>query len=178
MVKHLCASSAISMMVTMSGCVSWPDEPVGITPIGQNDDPSSIAERQIDSVEKEVPFTNVNVVSDYPFMAIEREETRAGAWLRDKKKRVTFTPIEPLNGLEVLKALRAEGINVTSSMPLKSYTYSGLGVFDVTQEAALRMILGSMGLDYEADDEYKLCNSQTHAPEDLVYQSGQPDIEI
>ncbi len=81
--------------------------------------------------------------------AIER------AWLRQKK--VDFIPNKknpaPIPASEILKMFRENGINITTALPIDSYTYSGNGVKGVDGETALQMILGQMGLDYDTDEK-------------------------
>lgn len=79
------------------------------------------------------------------------------AWLRNRK--VDFTPNRknpaPIPAMEILKMFREHGINITSALPLDSYTYNGNGVKAADGESALQMILGQMGLDFDVDDKAK-----------------------
>lgn len=79
------------------------------------------------------------------------------AWLRSKK--VDFIPNKkdprPIAATEVLKMFRENGINITSSLPLDNYNYTGNGLKGADGESALQLILGQMGLDFDIDNRGK-----------------------
>lgn len=77
-----------------------------------------------------------------------------GYWL--KGKRITIIQGEPIPATEVLKLLHGEGINIATTVPLDNYLYSGFGIENVRANVALRMILGSMGLDFDTDDIHRI----------------------
>ncbi|VFM99402.1 MAG: type II and III secretion system protein [Candidatus Kentron sp. G] len=89
-----------------------------------------------------------------PRPVVEKRLPEEGAWLR--KKRVTIVQSEPIPAPEALKMLYAEGINIATTVPLENYLYAGFGIDNVRADIALRMILGSMGLDYDTDDENRV----------------------
>lgn len=71
-------------------------------------------------------------------------------------KTVTLKVGEPISANEVIKSLRAQNINITTNLPVQGLSYSGYGVTDMPLEQALKLIFGSMGLDYinHEKDEY------------------------
>lgn len=92
------------------------------------------------------------VVEDRPYVPIAPAKVKSPArWLR-KIKVGDLRVNEPINGESVMRLLRAEGITLTSMLPMASFSYAGLGVVNVDGETALRVILGGMGLDYRIDD--------------------------
>lgn len=104
----------------------------------------------IANAEPTTPGLDIKLLPADKQLQIERN------WLR--MKRITYTPrckngaCTPTPIGELLKEFRQSGINIMSSLPLDGYTYSGNGVKDVDAETALDLILGSMGLDFDADE--------------------------
>lgn len=92
-----------------------------------------------------------DVPLDFQKLPDAQQEAKERAWLRSKP--ITFLPLKPVNAFEIMKIFRDKGINVTSSLPLDTYTYSGLGVRNVNAETALNVLLSAMGLDYELDND-------------------------
>jgi len=76
------------------------------------------------------------------------------AWLTNKRVRINLNQPVPLS--QIVKMLYAQGININSTLPIDGYTYGGLGVNETNAEAALKIILSSVGLDYELDNVNKL----------------------
>jgi len=74
-------------------------------------------------------------------------------WLVSKKLSVDLDSPVPLSA--VLRMIGDQGVNITSDLPLDSYTWSGR-VTGADSETALRMILGGVGLDYDVDDVRRL----------------------
>jgi hypothetical protein len=52
-------------------------------------------------------------------------------------------------------ALAAKGVNVVSDLPLDGYTYTG-SITSTDAESALRIVLGSAGLDYVVDEQRQI----------------------
>lgn len=78
----------------------------------------------------------------------------AGAWLRRINMRIELSDPVPLSA--VIRMFAADGVNIVTNVPqLDSYSYSGV-ISDTDAETALRIVLGSVGLDYEVDDARKL----------------------
>lgn len=75
------------------------------------------------------------------------------AWLVSKKLSVDLDSPVPLSA--VLRMIGDQGVNITSDLPLDSYTWSGK-ITGADSETALRMILGGAGLDYDVDDVRRL----------------------
>lgn len=77
----------------------------------------------------------------------------ANAWL--KKIKVSLKVDNPTPLSAVVEKLASQGLNIVSDLPLSSYTYTGQ-INRTDADAALKSILGSVGLDYQSDDERKL----------------------
>lgn len=125
------------------------------TRIGGFSDNSSRHKSELDEWTKrmEAPRDDRVRITSMP-TAGERIKLEKHRWLKDK--RVTLSL--PRDGGAVSASglsqmLKAKGINIMSSLPLDSYTYSGYGVANVDGETALRMLFGPMGLDYDINDE-------------------------
>lgn len=91
----------------------------------------------------------IPVVSSQP--SIKESQT---SWLQSR--RVMLNIDKPIPMSEVVKMLWSQGINITSTLPLDSYTYGGLGVNNTDAETALKLIMSSVGLDFELDNARKI----------------------
>lgn len=91
-------------------------------------------------------------VSFAPYIDPKPVVKTKGAWL--DKIRITFPePANPIPIHEVIRSLRDQGLNVSSDLPLGNYLYTGYGVTAMPARAALDLILGSLGLDYQVNDK-------------------------
>jgi hypothetical protein len=86
--------------------------------------------------------------------AMNIDSTSPTAWLSNRRVRLDLNKPLPLN--EVIKMFWSQGINISTTLPVDSYTYGGLGVNNTDAETALKMVLSSVGLDYELDNIRKL----------------------
>lgn len=82
----------------------------------------------------------------------------AGDWLRQQTINVDFAKPTPLTA--VVASLAAQGINISSSFPLETYTFAGR-LTRADGETALRAIMAAVGLDYSLDDARKLVTIKT-----------------
>jgi hypothetical protein len=119
------------------------------------------AAKGLDGVKEELKQQQQNEIIkagqaplEFKKLSDDAQEAKAHAWLR--AKRITYTPKNAVNAIEILKVLRAYGINIATSLPLDNYLYSGLGVTNVDGETALKTLLLPLGLDYELDDDSKV----------------------
>jgi type II secretory pathway component GspD/PulD (secretin) len=76
-----------------------------------------------------------------------------GAWLRTI--RFGLNAPRPVSLSAAVTQMGSKGINVSSDLPLDRYTFTGV-INETDAEAALRQLLGSIGLDYYIDDQRKL----------------------
>jgi hypothetical protein len=89
--------------------------------------------------------------SDEAFIPVSKSQftRQKSSWLM--AKRMEFTAPTPQRISNFVAALAEKGINVIYDMPLDSYTYTGT-LSNTDAENAMRIVLGSAGLDYEVDD--------------------------
>lgn len=96
----------------------------------------------------------VRVVSDV-FIPTEDAAASAtgasGAWLKEIKGLGLGSSDRGLPISQIVPMLSARGVNVSSDLPLHSYVYSGV-VNPTDAEAFLKQVLGTVGLDFVADD--------------------------
>lgn len=76
-----------------------------------------------------------------------------GEWLRRHMVSLDIKNPTPLSA--VIAKFSEQGINITTDLPISSYTYAGK-VNRTNAETALRAVLGSIGLDYQIDDKRQL----------------------
>jgi type II secretory pathway component GspD/PulD (secretin) len=103
---------------------------------------AKISRVTIDDQTVKLPVANVKPVN-----------TVEASWLKG-----TFIDIDGRKGLslrQVMEKFAANGVNFTSELPLDQYTFTGY-IHHLDREAALRMVLGNIGLDYQADEARRL----------------------
>ena len=76
-----------------------------------------------------------------------------GTWL--KSKTVSLNASNPMSLTQVIAKFAANGINISSDLPLDNITYVG-SINSTDADSALKQVLGSSGLDYEVDDARKM----------------------
>lgn len=105
-----------------------------------------------------------------PVAKIPKAQTDGTAWLR--AKRLNLDLKEPVPLATILQMLADRGVNMVVSVPqLESYSFAGT----VTQgdaETVLRVVLGSVGLDYETDDVRHIVTVRPMASKTWVINLG------
>lgn len=81
------------------------------------------------------------------------KSARTGEWLKRQQVQLEIRNPTPISA--VVSKFADQGINITSELPLDSYTYTGK-VNPTDGETALKAVLGSVGLDYQVDDARRL----------------------
>lgn len=147
--------TSMFIAISLSGCASTIEQ--------DNDAKVAKHDKTIhDLITTAAPRTTAKIHADNAPLDIApldplKQQAMERAWLRAKK--VDFIPNRknpaPIAANEILKMFRENGINITSALPLDSYTYNGNGVKSADGETALQLILGQMGLDYETDEKGK-----------------------
>lgn len=105
-----------------------------------------------------------------PVAKIPKAQIDGTAWLR--AKRLNLDLKEPVPLATILQMLADRGVNMVVSVPqLESYSFAGT----VTQgdaETVLRVVLGSVGLDYETDDVRHIVTVRPMASKTWVINLG------
>ncbi|MQA40770.1 hypothetical protein [Rugamonas aquatica] len=127
----------------------------GCAPLQLNQQRSEQLTQESRVAMQKSPATDINPVavldsSILPVLTVKDESS--SWWLSNKRVKLLNDKRRTLNLTEVVRMFFEQGINISSSIPLDSYTYAGLGVQDMDAEMALSSILGAVGLDYELDD--------------------------
>lgn len=138
--------TVLAVALALAGCTTVQENQV------QNE---TLSQQSRAKLEATAPARDVNLVREVnqavlPMIPIKDEGRET--WLSTKRVKLVNEKRRPLNLAEVVKMFFDQGINISSQIPLESYTYAGLGVHDADAETALRSILGAVGLDYELDD--------------------------
>lgn len=79
----------------------------------------------------------------------------SGAWLRDIANVSLSASSRGVPVSQVVAMLAARGVNITSELPLYSYTYSGV-VNATDAQSFLKIVLGTVGLDFVVDDDRRI----------------------
>lgn len=74
-----------------------------------------------------------------------------GSWLREIKGMALHSSDKGTPVSQLVAMLAAKGVNVSSDLPLHTYQYSGV-INPTDAESFLKMVLGTVGLDFVADD--------------------------
>lgn len=99
------------------------------------------------------PAARVRDVNQVMIPVTVSRSARKGAWLKQITVKLDIRTAVPFTA--VVDQLTAQGINIASDLPMDSYTFSGR-VNSTDGETALKIVLGSVGLDYQLDDRRKL----------------------
>lgn len=76
-----------------------------------------------------------------------------GQWLKQKTVSLDIKNPTPLSA--IVTKFAEQGLNISTDLPLNSYTYVGK-VNRTDAETALKIVLGSAGLDYQVEDKNQL----------------------
>ena len=117
-------------------------------------------------------------VDDEPAISVsplskEEQELKAREWLTGVS--ITFDPAKrsTITATELLRMFRQQyGINIVTTMPLDSYSYNGLGVTNVDAHTAMTIFLGSMGLDFDIDNERRVVTVEPMRPRTWTLNLG------
>jgi len=118
--------------------------------ISQNE---KIRKQALESPIQIAPPARVNEVRGELMPVTPMSAVKRGEWLQKYRVQLEIKNPTPLTA--VVAKLAEQGINVTSDLPLDSYTYVGK-VNTTDGESALRLILGAVGLDYQVDDTRRI----------------------
>lgn len=99
------------------------------------------------------PRSRVNEVRGSFLPVTAMTSLEEGEWLRRRMVSLDIKHPTPLSA--VIAKFSEQGINITTDLPISSYTYAGK-VNRTNAETALRAVLGSIGLDYQIDDKRQL----------------------
>lgn len=148
MKKTLLSLVAISMV---SGCAT-PSSYDARTPLT-----ADVTQKALDRQAMTTATAPISRVteSDASYIPVTSRKVSENSWLRGIKVSVQ-TGKDPVPMSEVLRALSRQGIAITSELPLNKFQYSGFSLVDIDAESALRAILTSVGLDYQADASRRL----------------------
>ncbi|CAM3782960.1 hypothetical protein VRRI112168_00230 [Vreelandella rituensis] len=158
---------AASIALALSGCATSGDDPRIVLPF-HDSAKSSISEAEALFLERQVTpdrsLSSVQRVHDV-YVDVRPRERDNGQWLKSIPFSMTVSEAEngPISLMQIMKMFSRQGLNITSDIPLNSHYYAGLSIHDSNAQDALRMILGSMGVDYEVDDSSRMVRI-THLP--------------
>lgn len=139
-----------ALAIAISGCLTN-------VPKGQE---SNAYRDRMDQLEKiraqsDVDQQNKRIsIQNGPLMTGKKMPINRSPWLTEK--RVSMKVGAPVSGMQVMRMLMAQGLNMTSTLPLDSFTYAGYGFTSVDAETAMRLIFPAMGLDYVIDNDRRI----------------------
>ncbi len=139
-----------ALTVAISGCLMN-------VPKGQESDAYRDRMDELEQIRKQSEIDQLNKrikIQNGPLMTGKKIPINRSPWLTEK--RVSMKVGAPLNGMQVMRMLMAQGLNMTSTLPLDSFTYAGYGFTSVDAETAMRLIFPAMGLDYVIDNDRRI----------------------
>jgi hypothetical protein len=101
--------------------------------------------------DKRVTETNRVLI---PVIPSANSDISSSGWL--SKKRIALNLSAPLPLNEVIKIFWSQGINISTTLPVDSYMYGGLGINNTDAESALKIVMSNVGLDYQLDNVRKI----------------------
>lgn len=139
-----------ALAVAISGCLT--NVPKGEQSAPYRDRMGHLEEMKRQS---EVDQQNRRVtIQNGPLMTGKKIPINRSPWLTEK--RISMKVSSPVSGMQVMRMLMSQGLNMTSTMPLDSFTYAGYGFTSVDAETAMRLIFPAMGLDYVVDNDRRI----------------------
>jgi hypothetical protein len=138
-----------------TGCISLSGQDLVDKHAGQTSDfQKQIQETsQKRKLEQQSIFFHSDNMGSLNVIDKETEDKKNATWL---KRKISLKVLRPISAKGIVRMLRDNNVNITSSLPLDGYLYSGFGVSDVEIGSALKYLFGSMGLDYKIDFEHKM----------------------
>jgi Flp pilus assembly secretin CpaC/uncharacterized membrane protein YgcG len=107
-------------------------------------------EQDVSEDKKENIFQNIKVhkknYAVFDLVTKEQEQYEKADWLQRK---ITLKAFNNVSCDNILEAFREQSVNISTSLPLKNYIYNGQGLKNVTVHDALKIIFGSLGLDFK-----------------------------
>lgn len=77
-------------------------------------------------------------------------------WLASVPFTMMVAEGQDLSLRQIMQVFARNGVNITNALDIQRYYYTGASLVDTNAKAALRVILGNMGLDYTVDSESKV----------------------
>lgn len=139
-----------ALTVAISGCLMN-------VPKGQDSDAYRDRMDELEKIrsQSEIDQQNKRIkIQNGPLMTGKKIPINRSPWLTEK--RVSMKVGSPVSGMQVMRMLMAQGLNMTSTLPLDSFTYAGYGFTSVDAETAMRLIFPAMGLDYVIDNDRRI----------------------
>lgn len=168
-------SLLILIAAGLSACTTAPLGEQGEKEVNQSREQ---LQKLIAQAQRAAENTSGFYIDDEPAISVQplSEEAQAAAskaWLT--QIRVTLGPGKEkrIPGPELIRMLRTDfGLNITTTVPLDAYSYSGFGVSNADAETALQILLGTMGLDYDVDNKRKVVIVQPMKPRTWILNLG------
>ncbi len=143
--KKLACAAAATALLAACGTIN--------TQVKEQIEEKGQSTQSLDMPMQSAPMTRVREMRGTMIPVVQVVAPHKGEWLKQFKVQLDIRNATPLSA--VVSKLAEQGVNVVSDLPLDTYTYSGK-VNATDGESALRAILGSVGLDYQIDDERRL----------------------
>ena len=137
---------ALAGVALVAGCAS-PASYESHTPLASEVSQKVLERQSQTSVNAPVQRVTDSAAAYIPVVSRKVSEN---TWLRGQKVTVQMGK-DPVPLSEVLRALSRQGVTITSELPLDRFQYSGFSLVDIDAESALRAIVTSVGLDFQAD---------------------------
>lgn len=146
--------NALFVAILLAGCTT---EPVSKTSEAENASYRADLKKRLEVPEPPPRFQEQagQTISIRPLpAAVQAAASRQ--WLTGITVSLDPAKDTPVSASAIVRMLRSKGLNLTSTMSLDEFRYTGYGVTNVPAETALLIFFGAMGLDYEIDDLRKI----------------------
>ena len=142
------AATTATLVLTLAGCGTVAEQRKEIEALQAKHTPAMDNPMQLAA-----PASRVQVVRGAMLPVTHLTSAHKGEWLKTHKVQLDIRSPTPMTA--VVQKLTEQGINITSELPLDAYTYLGK-INSTDAETALKIVFGSVGLDYQINDSRKL----------------------
>lgn len=132
-----CSSVSETQKATKSDLKTWSDK------VSDINDPKINKPKTVERVK--ASYANAQKIKFSP----ENE------WLKSKSVTINMTG-KSMSLNAIIQELSEQGLNVTSTLPVNTYYYTGYSIHALNADEALKLILENIGLDYSADATSKV----------------------
>lgn len=133
-------------LAAVCGCTTLSGKDV----VMKHDKSTENVKKEISESKKKNIFQNVKIYEKeyavFDLISKESESFENAKWLQRK---ISLKAFESVSGQNILDAFRGQEVNISTSLPLDNYIYNGQGLKNITVYNALKVVFGSMGLDFD-----------------------------
>lgn len=144
-----------ALAVGMTGCAATSDNVS--TPYFDD------VEKSIEEIEARDGAARAGAVARNKIERVDQFYADRSAYVRGEEEWLESVPFtmemaegQDLSLRQIMQVFARNGVNMTNALDIQRYYYTGASLINTNAKAALRVILGNMGLDYAVDPDSKV----------------------